>query len=407
MEESAEFRARVIGDRSAAPGPGAYKETKITAYKEKSPEWTLKGRHDLPETPMTAPYRDIGSTMGQGPKISMASRHRTRDVEETPGPGYMPPGLGQGSQKFSMLSRHDEGRDPRLDNPGPGAYSIQPKFANDANKFTLHGRTRAGQIDSCSPGPAAYNPDYSATKGRGPSASMHIRPRSGDITVTPGPSDYNVKRDLGGPAATMHGRPSESTGYVTPGPGAYTPSDVTRSRGLAFTMKSRHETSEQVNTAPYRDIGSTMGQGPKISMASRHRTRDVEETPGPGYMPPGLGQGSQKFSMLSRHDEGRDPRLDNPGPGAYSIQPKFANDANKFTLHGRTRAAEIDASSPGPAAYSPDYVALKGQGRASYMHIRPKDRGPEETPGYLNLPSTLRGPKWTIGNREPLDLIPV
>ena len=124
-------------------------------------------------------------------------------------------------------------------------------------------------------------------------------------------------------------------------------------------------------------------------------------------MPPPLGADAPKNSMSYRHGEARDSRLDNPGPGAYNIEPKFANDANKFTLHQRTKAGLGDNCSPGPAAYSPNIDAVKKKAPASSMHIRPKTAGPEETPGYVDLGSTLQGPKWTIGNRENFDLVPI
>ncbi|OHT06913.1 hypothetical protein TRFO_24952 [Tritrichomonas foetus] len=41
------------------------------------------------------------------------------------------------------------------------------------------------------------------------------------------------------------------------------------------------------------------------------------------------------------------------------------------------------------------------------MHIRPRMNGPESTPGYVDLGSTLTGKGITIGLRENLDLIPV
>ena len=93
-------------------------------------------------------------------------------------------------------------------------------------------------------------------------------------------------------------------------------------------------------------------------MASRHDLPDRENTPGPNYVPPPLGSDAAKVAMSYRHSEPRDSRLDNPGPGAYDIQPKFANDAPKATMHVRTSTRDTE-STPGPAAYSPDYLATK------------------------------------------------
>ena len=397
--------ARVTGHNDSGPGPGAY--TPTMSNKTKAPSYTLKGRYETKVSSNDAPYRAIPSTVGEGPRISMASRHATRDSESTPGPSYVPPSLGSDAPKATMSYRHGETRDSRAENPGPGAYNIQPKFANDAPKATLHSRTRMFGDDSASPGPAAYKPDYSATHKRAPSATMHVRTSLAAPEVTPGPSDYNVSRELGGRKVSMHVRTSAPTFDTTPGPGAYTPSDSTMKHGPKYTMKGRHESVSRPLTAPYRMLPSTVGQGPRISMASRHESRAAADTPGPSYVPPSFGSDSKKVSMSYRHSASRDPRADNPGPGAYDIQPRFARDAPKSSLHSRTAVAGEGSASPGPAAYSPDYSATRARAPSATMHVRTRTIEPESTPGYLDLGSTLKGPRFTIGRRENLGLIAV
>jgi hypothetical protein len=175
-----------------------------------------------------------------------------------------------------------------------------------------------------------------------------------------------------------------------------------------YILKSRHPVPERPRTAPYRDLRSSVGEGPKIALASRHRERAAESTPGPGYIPPALGADAQRSVLASRHAQGRDSRLDNPGPGAYTITPKFANDANKYTLHGRTGQRTDETISPGPGAYLPNRDAVRPRAPSSTLHIRPELRGPEQTPGDVDLGSTLnRGRGITVGLREHLDLIQV
>jgi hypothetical protein len=86
----------------------------------------------------------------------VSSRHKTRDGDNIGGPSYVPPRLGSDAQKSALASRHVPTPDSQRDNPGPGAYNIEPKFANKANKYTLHQRTAGGGPDTISPGPAAY-----------------------------------------------------------------------------------------------------------------------------------------------------------------------------------------------------------------------------------------------------------
>jgi hypothetical protein len=192
----------------------------------------------------------------------------------------------------------------------------------------------------------------------------------------------------------------------SPGPGAYS---IRTAIGDApkYTLKSRHSVAERPTTAPYRALPSAVGEGPKASLASRHRGRAAESTPGPSYVPPAFGASAQRSALASRHGPGRDPRRDDPGPGAYTVRPLFANEASKFTLHQRTGRRADEPVSPGPAAYSPTVDAARPRAPAAAMHIRPQARGADATPGYVNLGSTLTRPRITIGRRETLDLIPV
>ena len=396
--------ARRTGNSGNDPGPGAYS---IHGTIGDAPKYTIKGRHESTMRPFTAPYRSLPTTVGNGPKISMASRHADREITATPGPNYVPPALGADAKKTTMSYRHSEARDSRLDNPGPGAYDIQPRFANDAQKSTLHQRTGKNDSNTISPGPAAYLPNMDAVKKRAPSATMHVRPRDSQLEVTPGPSDYAISRNLGGPSSTLHTKPKDSQTYVTPGPGAYNPTDKTLGNAPKYTMKGRYETKQNVNAAPYRSLPTTVGNGPKISMSSRHADREITATPGPNYVPPALGADAPKPSLSYRHAGARDSRIDNPGPGAYNIEPKFANDAQKYTLHQRTGKTDDTTISPGPGASLPNIDAVRKRAPASSIHIRPKDNQPESTPGYVDLGSTLNGKGITIGLRENLDLVQV
>lgn len=358
---------------------------------------------------MDVPYRVLPDSFGSGPSITMKSRHETKTFSDTPGPSYVPPAMGTDSKKISMGVRTSI-RTTADDTPGPGAYNISPKFANDAKKFSMRGRTRnLNEGESISPGPGAYAPNYDATRKRAPTASMHSRPETRSIEVTPGPGEYSISREMGGRAASFHGRPQERNIETTPGPGAYNVGSSMDRRGTpGFTMKSRHETTQQVTAAPYRDLPSTIGQGPKISMYSRHETRRVSDTPGPSYVPPAMGTDSKKISMGIRTNTSHDSRAETPGPGAYNIRPQFATDAKKFSMRSRTKNLnEGESASPGPGAYAPNYDATRKRAPTATMHVRTKMHQPEETPGYVALPSTLGGPKFSIGQRETLDLVPV
>jgi hypothetical protein len=145
-------------------------------------------------------------------------------------------------------------------------------------------------------------------------------------------------------------------------------------------MKSRHDEVQRPNTAPYRDLPSSVGEGPKIALASRHKERTPENTPGSTYIPPALGSDAQKSSLSYRPAECRDSRLNNPGPGAYSMTAKFAHEANKYTLHQRTGNQSDEISSPYPGAYLPNMDAIKPRARSAALHARPSERTSDVTP---------------------------
>ena len=193
------------------------------------------------------------------------------------------------------------------------------------------------------------------------------------------------------------------TCFCSSGPGAYETRG--RNNGPQFTIKGRYSTTELHFDAPYRTLPTTVGRGPKISLGSRHSQRSSYATPGPSYVPPPLGADSKKVSMSHRHGQVRDSRADNPGPGAYDIQPRFANDAPKSTLHSRTKLNDSGSISPGPAAYLPKDDATRKRAPSASIHVRTRTRGPEATPIYYYNGSTLKGPRFTIGRREELDLI--
>ncbi|OHT01264.1 hypothetical protein TRFO_31975 [Tritrichomonas foetus] len=156
------------------------------------------------------------------------------------------------------------------------------------------------------------------------------------------------------------------------------------------------------NTAPYLAIPSTIGEGPKISMSSRHPEAKGPTTPGPEYIPPNIGEDASKIAMSFRHNNEK-PNT-NPGPGTYTINPRFAVDANKYTIKNRN-FTEHPNTNPAPDAYSPDYNVTKESPKKISIHIKPGEKKPEQRPGYYNLPSTLGGPYITIGLKEDLNVL--
>ena len=380
-------------DGSSTPGPGSYDSRGTFG----GPKWTIKGRLGPTPAPLAAPYRALPSLMGTGPKVAIMGRH-PQQPDLTPGPSYVPPEFGSGSRKSHVGTRPTQAAS--FQTPGPGSYNVKPGFAVEGRKSTLHGHDKSIPMGPPTPGPAAYTPDASAVLKRSPAPHVGVRPRDAEPEQTPGPGAYSVQRDLGGTACYVHERPRQETDNGIPGPGAYSP--MSKTGGPRYSIGHRYSNDDRPISAPYHALPSSIGQGPKVAIMNRYDIKS-DTTPGPSYVPRGIGTSGAKWTMGKRYSPSKS--LQTPGPGQYNTSPDFARQARASSLHGRDKSIDVEKDSPGPAAYSPDALATKRRSPATTIHIRPKLRDPEQTPGYCNLGSTFTGPKYTIGRRDTMGVL--
>ena len=380
-------------DRLSTPGPGSYD------YRDSfgGPKWTIKGRVKPDPPPLAAPYRALPPLMGTGPKVPIMGRHPIPQ-NKTPGPTYIPPDFGSQSRK-SHVGTRPAPLTP-FDTPGPGAYNVSPGIGSNGRGSTLHGHDKSIVMGPPTPGPAAYTPDARAILKRSPAAHVGVRPREMDPEDTPGPGAYSLPRDMGGTACYVHVRRREDPDNGIPGPGAYSPSG--KPGGPRYSIGERHPIEDRPITAPYRSFPSSIGQGRKVAIMGRHELRG-DTTPGPSYIPPGIGASGKMWTMGKRYAPLKP--LDTPGPGEYKVGTDFARQARSSSLHGRDKTIDIQKDSPGPAAYTPNALATKRRSPATTIHLRTKLRDPDQTGGYCNLGSTLHGPRYTIGRRYTMDVI--
>jgi hypothetical protein len=93
-----------------------------------------------------------------------------------------------------------------------------------------------------------------------------------------------------------------------------------------------------------------------------------------------------------------------PSPDAYSPDyTKVKLRAPRSTVHVKP-AEPRTAVIPGPADYSPDFTKIVASSPRPAMHIRPPHPPPDTAAGYRRLASTMTGLRFTIKNRETLDL---
>jgi hypothetical protein len=136
--------------------------------------------------------------------------------------------------------------------------------------------------------------------------------------------------------------------------------------------------------------------------------RAPEATPGPDYVPPGFGKGAQASSIYSRTGDPQAGKVaDAPGPGQYVIGGTIGG-GRKFTVKARRfpPGEEGCPAGPGPGRYIPKWLDGPGPRSIHGLVHDPKDN--QTRPPYVDIGSTFGkgGPKWTIGNREKLDIGP-
>jgi hypothetical protein len=345
----------------------------------------------------------LPSTIGDAPKYSLYGRPKEPKQEPTPGPNYMPPSFGSDSTKSSFhgyVKRKNQGSD----SPGPGHYQVPSTFG-EGKKFSMKGRVfPPDEGNVVSPGPSQYDPNYSATM---PSVRQNaIRGRVTERAIKdtgPGPGEYVIPSTLKKNASTFRGRIPEARTYSGPGPAAYETTTQIGADARKYSMRSRIDTKKTKLDVPYVAIPSTFGSGPKVSFHGRSESPKTESTPGPNYMPPSFGSDTSKFSFGNRRDiSKRATSAHTPGPGEYQI-PSSIGQGKKFSIKGREKPPESKEQNPGPAKYSPEYDKLY-PGRKTEIGKRFKEKKFQPMGKYYMLPDMDRGPAFTIGRKDNLEV---
>ena len=374
-----------------SPGPARYSVDRNAG--DDSPKWSIKNRYDLKDDRVSGEYVGLESTIGKCAPISMHTKHYQQEGDQTPGPSYLPKPFGSDGRKVTVSPRY---RARNYDaSPGPGQYS--PEQRPFSARYTIKGRNYMPVGSADSPGPACYSPVANATM-RSPRQSTignRTEPIS-DKFSTPGPSSYNISRDLGGPKASFHTRPKDRAQMNTPGPGAYNINDQRNSP--RYSIGNRTQMKEDINNAGYVSLPSSIGEGPKISLSSRRVYKSTNDTPGPNYMPQGIGN-VPAIHVGNRYQPHQPDQT--PGPGQYDYTPERGH---SFTIKHRNTGPQGGPQSPGPAAYSPNFGQTRRSSPSPTIGIRYPEQKPKESAGYYMLPPINRGPKYTIGLRETCDV---
>jgi hypothetical protein len=327
----------------------------------------------------------------------------------------MPPKFGAGHPASAF---HGYIKEPKSNDgpavPGPLSY-VDPNSigASRTRGFTVKGRNfRPDERVGLGPGPGHYLPNFAPTLPATRQFTYHppvVRKEMQDDT--PGPGQYVIDRSLAQHPASFHIRGNDARPLNDgPGPGKY-PIRSTVGRSVpAFSIRPRIETSTHARPdAALQVVPSAVGQGPKWSIGGRPKDKPPQRLPGPNYIPPPFGKGSRAAALYSRDHKPTKKRADQggPGPGEYSV-PGSIGQGYKFTLKVRQFPPGEGGKpiGPGPGAYLPNFMDAPGP-----RSIHPRVQEPkihEIGAPYQNIGSTIGkdGPRWTIGNREMLELGP-
>lgn len=208
---------------SLSPGPAHYNVN--YSFMDKKPAIVMRGRHSQKIEHMNPPLYNPPSTFGKVTGITLHGRTETKRKWETPGPTFIPPSFGSGCRTVAIapLPKNDGAktslarrRNPD-ETPGPGpAASVLRDSAFDANGkvgYTIKGCHNFEYAKTVSPGPGAYMPKFAAVLPSAPKIGFHNRPEEKPTAETPG--YRNLGSTLGeGPKWTMKARATDDISVV-------------------------------------------------------------------------------------------------------------------------------------------------------------------------------------------------
>jgi hypothetical protein len=185
-----------------------------------------------------------------------------------------------------------------------------------------------------------------------------------DTGPTPGPSDYSVPSDMGS--------------------------------GRKWSIKDRFERPTEHHDPWLVNVKSTIGQGIKCALSSRHPPPTKFNPPGPNFLPPPFYKAAPQINFP--HGKAAPIRI-TPGPPDYHITP----DSIKATGTSSPRPAVREGGprkmwdpvepTPGPGALYVRHERVQTRSPRWTIKQKGKDRAHEPTGEYVGQRSTFGGRK--------------
>lgn len=172
-----------------------------------------------------------------------------------------------------------------------------------------------------------------------------------------------------------------------PAPGSYSIEKGIGSDKPTISMHVKHKEYQDVNTVPYRQLPSTVGEGQKSTIGKKIERKEAKSRE-LDYVPPAFGSDAPHVAIGSVLPK---PKIDEtPPPGAYRSTKEIGEGARACKMHGTPNRSPYDISTtPGPGNYSPSRTPLPGK---ITIGSRPSKQASERTPdpGQYSDPRTLR-----------------
>lgn len=368
---------------SSMPGPGQYELKQIVG--NEGPKYAIKGKYNqnkkdlIPGPGNYNPKDEIvrhgtpGTVMGSGKRQGLGF-----SGDRAPGPGTYD--QNKSLDRGKHFSFGSGSRDRGLGSmsrgiPGPGTYASQSFIGKDTQGRSILGKAKT-KIGTDVPGPGTYAPKANRN---GPSYSLSgqrtVDPVMRERARMPPPGNYNPNDSLiklGSPNVVFGKRPKSASvlGDGMPGPGQYELKSTLAGKGAHIGVKYQNKISEKSpGPAAYNPKGDTKyGSGPAftISGVKGDQYMPTRGFPGPGtYDSPHRPSTGVRFGSERR--DGLGSKGDSPGPGQYQLKGTIGNEGKSIIIAGRHEDKKD--------------VNLVG-------------------PGQYQLPSTLTGPKFSMGTGE-------
>lgn len=320
MKKSASNTRCSFFKTSTTPGPGTYD---IPSKICEGPYYQIRGRFQVKDNPYDKkpgpgtydlPEEKIpgGFVMG----VSLRTFPLSDNIKSNlPGPGSYN-SQSQLLGKPWVFHKSDKKAERPKSSLGPGSYDLPSTLIDKPFSFTGKSKTILNKSQIIVPGPGKYDPQEVCTKA-GTFTMISKRPEIKDNKV-PGPGTYTVKL-----------RPSTSSS--------------------SFGIGNRTELKNHLECNTSYDLPTTIGEGPKLTIGPKIKTRSKTEGPGPGtYNPEPIGKppsyifGSSKTQLF-------DTKIRSPGP-IYKIDSNFEVPTHSFTWSRRETKVLKDPV-PGPGSY--------------------------------------------------------